>query len=89
VTLPVFAAECRRPQLSIDISGPQGAQQQTRRPPLLLWIDGTDGRTPGRSIDLSLHAVRRLGIVNNNACIGIDFVENFVANRRNRFVIRW
>jgi len=24
---------------------PQGAQQQTRRPPLLLSIDGTDGRT--------------------------------------------
>jgi len=36
VTLPAFAAECRRPQLSIDISCPQGAQQQTRRLPLLL-----------------------------------------------------
>jgi len=29
----------------IDISCPQGAQQQIRRPRLLLSIDGTDGRT--------------------------------------------
>jgi len=27
----------------------QGAQRQTGRPPLLLPIDGTDGRTDGRS----------------------------------------
>jgi len=32
----------QRSQLSIDISCPRGAQQQTRRPPLLLSIDGTD-----------------------------------------------
>jgi len=52
VTLPAFAAERRR-LLSIDIS----IQQQTRRMPLLLSIDGTyrrtdkqtDGRTVGRS----------------------------------------
>jgi len=36
----------RRPQQSIDISS-QGAQQQTFRTPLLLSIDGTDGRTDG------------------------------------------
>ena len=30
---------------TIDISCPQGAQQQTRRPPLLLSIDGKDRRT--------------------------------------------
>ena len=36
----------RRRQLSIDISCPQGAQQQTSRTPLLLSVDGTDGRTP-------------------------------------------
>jgi len=57
--LPAFAAERRRRtrrstalttrlQLLIDISCPQGAQQQTHRPPLLLSIDGTDGRTDGR-----------------------------------------
>jgi len=34
-----------RPKLSIDICGPQGAQQQTRRPPLLLSIDSTGRRT--------------------------------------------
>ena len=32
-------------RLSIDIPCPQGAQQQTRRPPLLLTIDGVDGRS--------------------------------------------
>jgi len=32
----------RRPQLSIDISCPQGAQQPTNRTRLLLSIDGTD-----------------------------------------------
>jgi len=38
-----------RPQLSIDISCPQGAQQQTCLPPLLS-IDETDGRTDMRQI---------------------------------------
>jgi len=45
MTLPAPAFASRRPQLSIDMSYPQGAQQQTRRPPLLLSIDGTDRRT--------------------------------------------
>jgi len=36
-----------RPPLSIDIFSPQGAQQQTCRPPLLLSIDGTDRWTDG------------------------------------------
>jgi len=62
VALPAFAAErrhlqhvvpaaaCRRAvQQSIDISRPRGAQQQTRRTPLLLSIDGTDGQTDSRS----------------------------------------
>jgi len=48
-TLPAFAAERRRRQPSIDISCPQGAQQQTRSTPLLLSIDGTDSRTDGRT----------------------------------------
>jgi len=33
----------RRPPLSIDIPYPHGAQQQTRRTPLLRSNDGTDG----------------------------------------------
>jgi len=39
----------RRPQRSIDISCPWGAQQQTHRPPLLLSIDRTERRTDGRT----------------------------------------
>ena len=48
VTLPAFAAGRRRAcstWLSIDISCPRGAQQQTHRLPSLLTIDGTDRRT--------------------------------------------
>jgi len=57
VTPPAFAAERRRlqlvrgagdQQLSIDISCPHSAQQQTRRTSLLLSIDGRDRRTDGR-----------------------------------------
>jgi len=33
--------------LGIDISCPHGAQERTRRTPLLRSIDGTDGRTDG------------------------------------------
>jgi len=40
----------RRRLLSIDISCPPGAQQQTCRTQLLPLIDGTDKRTDGRSI---------------------------------------
>jgi len=36
------------PQLSIDISCTQGAQQQTHRTPLQLPIDGIDRRTLDR-----------------------------------------
>ena len=42
-------AAAARPQLSIYISRSQGAQQQTRRPPLLLSIDETDRQTDGRT----------------------------------------
>jgi len=54
MTLPTFAAECRaadpgcgaaaagRPALSIDIFCANGAQQQTRRTPLLRLTYGTD-----------------------------------------------
>jgi len=52
------ALAARRPPLSIDISCPRGAQQQTSRPPLVLSIDGTDGRTDGLSGAEPLH--RRL-----------------------------
>jgi len=43
VNKTLFAAERRR-LLSIDISCPWGTQQQTRRMPLLLSINATDGR---------------------------------------------
>jgi len=41
------APEARRPQLSIDISCPDGTQQQIRGPTLLPSIDGTDRQTDG------------------------------------------
>jgi len=47
MTLPAFAAERRR-LLWTDMSCRRGAQQQTRRAPLLLSNDETDGRTDGR-----------------------------------------
>jgi len=78
MTLPAFAAErraasapaagTRRRQLSIDISYPQNAQQQTRRQPLLLSIDGTDRRTYGRTLDRFIDPAPRTihtGSVNN------------------------
>jgi len=50
-----FAAERRRPQRALSYRSIsfclQGAQQQTRRPPLLLSIDGTYRRTDGRMPD--------------------------------------
>ena len=52
MTLPAFAAE-RRCLLSIDISCPQ----QTRRMPLLLSIELTNGRTLDRFIHLSLRTI--------------------------------
>ena len=48
ITLPAFAAERRR-LLSIDIYCRLDAQQQTRRMPLLLSINGTDRQTGGRT----------------------------------------
>ena len=44
-------APAARQQLSIDIFCPHGAQQQTRRPLLLLQIDGTDHQTDRRTSD--------------------------------------
>ena len=61
VALLAFAAErraaaplllgARSLPLSIDISRPHGAQQQTRRTPQRLSNDGTDGRTDDRYVD--------------------------------------
>jgi len=42
----------RRPPLSIDISVLYGAQQQTRRTPLLLLNDETDRQTDTLLLDL-------------------------------------
>ena len=44
-----------RPPLSIDISCPPGAQQQTRRTPLLRSIDGIDRQTHRRTDIRPLH----------------------------------
>jgi len=52
MTLPAFAAERRRlQQISIDswYAAPPGAQQQTRRTPLLLPVGSTDGRKNKRT----------------------------------------
>ena len=61
MTLPTFAAERRSVQHGTSSyrsisAADAGAQQQTRRPPLLLSIDGrdrraADGRTPDRCIE--------------------------------------
>ena len=60
------AAAAGRPALSINIFCAYGAQQQTRRTPLLRSTDGTDwltdrradGRTPDRFIDPAPHIMR-------------------------------
>jgi len=63
MTLSAFAAE-RELQAtgyrSLSAAGVR-AQQQTSRTPLLPSIDGTDGRTPDRCIDLlrTLHRQRQ------------------------------
>jgi len=66
MTLPAFAAERRR-LLWTDMSCRRGAQQQTRRAPLLLSNDETDrqtdGRTPDRYIDPAPHAMRAVSEV--------------------------
>jgi len=61
MTLPAFATECDRLQLSLDISCLKSAQQQTTRTMLLPSIGGTDRRTPDRYTD----PVRHVGSVNN------------------------
>jgi len=54
----------RRPQLSIYISCPQGAQQQTSRRPLLLSIYGTGGQTDmDRYMDPAPHTKRASSLV--------------------------
>jgi len=63
LSVPAAGTRRRRPQLSIDISCLQGAQQQTRQPPLLLSIDGIDRRTDAirllRSCSAYMLCVRR------------------------------
>ena len=67
VALSAFAAAApccgdntRRPPLSIDISSPRCAQRQTRHTPLLRSIDGTAGRTDGRTLLRILHVCGQL-----------------------------
>jgi len=71
--LPTFAAEHQylwigarsRPAAIDQYLLPQDTQQQTRWPPLLLSIDGTDGWTPDCYIDPVPHTMRAVGSVNN------------------------
>ena len=55
-------------QLSIDIFCSHGAQQQTRRRPLLLSIDGTDGRTDARSSHKPCSATLRTASLMTTSC---------------------
>ena len=65
MTLPAFAVERCHLQscmVSIDISCPQGAQQQTRCKQLLLLTDGTDERTLDRFTDPAPHTMQVVSI---------------------------
>jgi len=74
-TLPAFAAE-RRLQTHQPLINAR-AQQQTRRPPLPLSIDGTDGRTDGLpTVTQTLILIRnsRFGATRGLAKVGfLDF----------------
>jgi len=77
--LSAGARAARRPQLSIDISCPQGAQQQTRRPSLLLSIDGTDRQTDRRpTVTYAPHTMGAASIICNQN-IQIPVQRPFVA----------
>jgi len=74
MTLPALAAERQRRQhgarsapaaIAIDISCSQSAQQQSRRPPLLLSIDGTDRQTDWRTGGPTV-TLAHVGSVNNS-----------------------
>ena len=69
VTLLAFAAARRAAApllLSIDISCPRGAQQQTRRTLLQRSIDRTDGRTDGRTDTGPLITMRAVSNINRH-----------------------
>jgi len=61
-TLLAPAPAAQRPQLFIDISRLQVAQQQTCQLPLLLSIDLTDRQTPDHYIDPALHTMQAASI---------------------------
>ena len=83
-------ASAARPRLSVDISCRLGAQQQTRRPPLLMSINGTerrtdrrtDGRTPDRYLDRAAHTMLA-------ASISIKHRKNNIGFFSIIFVIIW
>jgi len=60
MTLPAFPAKRRAAAapLLLGACTVHGAQQQTRRTPLLLPIDETDGQTADRYINPAPHTVR-------------------------------
>jgi len=81
----IAGTRSQRPQLSIDASCQQGAQQQTRRTPLLLSIDGkdtrTDERTDGRTLDRSINPALRMFAKKTAAgkhCVGMKYAYNFI-----------
>jgi len=53
-------------------------QQQTRRPPLLLSIDGTDRRTPDRYIDPAPHTTWAASITNQYITYTRQFIFLFI-----------
>jgi len=67
----------RRPPLSIDISCPHGAQQQTRRTPRLRSNDGTDRQTEyGRTLDRFIDpAPRTVRAVSTNVTVENEFTH--------------
>jgi len=89
MTLPAFAAERRR-LLSIDISCPRGAQQQTRRTPLLLSNDGTDRRmdaeTDGRS-NINFGALRGIvQIISYEVKISLVMIKFYFTTFNNKYI---
>jgi len=63
----------------IDISCPQGAQQQIHRPRSLLSIDGTDGRTLNSYIVPAPHTLRAASV---SSVTGGRFLNTIISVRR-------
>jgi len=90
MTLRAFAAERRHPS-SINISCPRGAQQQTRRRPLLLSIGGTDKRADGRTleryIDSAPRPMRAVSERKSSTLVSIAAVHTWTVRRHGAVLI--